>query len=151
MDVGRKRPAMTLPFDQGDEQRTIFLTVCTKAKKPILALPEIHQLMAFTWQKPNGWLVGDYLLMPDHVHLFCAPSGGHSLQDWISFWKSESARKWPYPKQRPIWQRCYWDTKIRTDEHYNEKWCYTALNPVRAGLVIEPDEWPYKGRLHSLF
>jgi putative transposase len=149
--VGRKRPAVTLPFHQNDEQETIFLTVCTKAKKPILASPEIHQLLTLTWQKSRHWLIGDYLLMPDHLHLFCSPKSSRSLQSWISYWKSETVRHWPHPNQRPIWQRCFWDTKIRSDEHYNEKWSYVALNPIRAGLAKTPQEWPYQGRLNNLF
>jgi hypothetical protein len=71
MHVDRKRPAATLPFHQNDEREIIFLTACTKAKKPILASPEIHELLTLTWQKARAWLVGYYLLMPDHLHLFC--------------------------------------------------------------------------------
>jgi len=33
MEIGRKRPAMTLPFHQNDEQEIIFLTVCTKGQE----------------------------------------------------------------------------------------------------------------------
>ena len=135
-------------FHQNDEQEIIFLTVCTKAKKPILASPAIHELLTLTWQKARAWVVG--LLMPDHVHLFCAPRSSYSLRSWISYWKSETARNWPDSRHQPVWQRCYWDTKIRRDEHYNEKWSYVGLNPVRAGLVEAPEDWPYQGRLNRL-
>jgi len=33
MEIGRKRPAITLPFHQNDEQEIIFLTVCTKGQE----------------------------------------------------------------------------------------------------------------------
>jgi putative transposase len=124
--------------------------VCTKAKKPILASPEIHELLTLIWQNARGWFVGYYLLMPDHAHLFCTPGSCHSLQSWISYWKSASARRWPHPSHRPVWQRCYWDTKIRHGDHYDEKWSYVGLNPVRAGLVKRPEDWPYKGHLNRL-
>jgi hypothetical protein len=33
---------------------------------------------------------------------------------------------------RPIWQRHFWDTPLRRDESYNQKWHYVVENPMRA-------------------
>ncbi len=30
------------------------------------------------------------------------------------------------------------------------KWEYIRHNPVRAGLVNDPDDWPYQGEMHVL-
>jgi len=78
-------------------------------------------------------LIGRYVVMPDHVHFFCAePFGGarHSLSRSIS---------------PPIWQAQFFDHILRTSDSYGEKWAYVRENPVRKGLAISWEQWPYQG------
>ncbi len=49
-----------------------------------------------------------------------------------------------------LWQRDCWDTQIRDARHYEEKWAYVVLNPVRQSLVKTPSEWPSQGELNVL-
>jgi putative transposase len=69
---------------------------------------------------------------------------------WVRYWKSLASKKWPRPDEQPIWQRDFWDTQLRRSENYNSKWQYVLDNPVRAGLVKQPDDWPFQGDLNSL-
>ena len=41
------------------------------------------------------------------------------------------------------WQRDFFDHRLRKDEGYTEKAHYIRMNPVRAGLVARPEDWPY--------
>ena len=50
-------------------------------------------------------------------------------------------------KKRPLWQPGFFDHVLRHDESYSQKWEYVRENPVRAGLVVRADEWPYQGEL----
>jgi putative transposase len=104
------------------------------------------------WQKANVWLVGRYVIMPDHIHLFCAPNTFpmKPLQQWVKYWKSLASLSWPRPNNHPLWQRDSWDTQLRRHESYDSKWEYVINNPVRAGLVKEPDDWPFQGALNVL-
>lgn len=90
--------------------------------------------------------------MPDHLHLFCAPATfpPEDFRSWLRFWKAHVSRVWPSPNEQPIWQQDGWDTQLRKGDSYTEKWNYVRQNPVRAGLVTDPDDWPYQGELHSL-
>ena len=45
------------------------------------------------------------------------------------------------------WQDGFHDHKFRTPESEARKWGYVCLNPVRAGLVKRPEEWPYGGEI----
>ena len=45
------------------------------------------------------------------------------------------------------WQDGYHDHKFRTPESETRKWEYVCLNPVRAGLVKRPEEWPFGGEI----
>src|SRR5437870_5293667 len=53
----------------------VFLTVCTKDRRPWLATDETHDLLREVWIASAAWLVGRYVVMPDHVHLFARPGG----------------------------------------------------------------------------
>jgi putative transposase len=103
------------------------------------------------WSAATFWLVGRYVLMPDHIHFFCAPVDPEcSLERWTQFWKSQLTKSWPNAAEKPVFQRQHWDRQLRSGESYNEKWDYTRQNPVRAGLVATPDDWPYQGEMNTL-
>ena len=129
-----------------------FVTVCTKARRPILANERAHQALLGAWRLADAWLVGKYVLMPDHVHLFCAPATFEPppLGKWIAYWKSMSARQFPKDVPRPVWQDDYWDRALRKNESYAHKWQYVLENPVRAGLVSKAESWPYAGEIVAL-
>jgi putative transposase len=38
---------------------------------------------------------------------------------------------------------------LRSDESVAGKWHYIRQNPVRAGLVVDPDDWPYQFQLEA--
>ena len=149
---GRKHPVHLASVERFNTATIIFLTVCTKGRKPILANESVHQLLREAWQIRPAWLVGRYIIMPDHIHLFCAPSESPpiAVRKWIGFWKSHSARHWPKAEDAPVWQRHFWDTQLRRGENYSQKWNYVEANPVRAGLVTEAAAWLYQGELNSL-
>ena len=45
------------------------------------------------------------------------------------------------------WQEGFHDHKFRTRESEPRKWEYVCLNPVRAGLVKRPEDWPFGGEI----
>ena len=147
-DSGRKHPARGVLISS-QQPTIVFLTVCTKDRQPWLTCKPVQAALAKIWQNTDTWLVGDYLLMPDHVHLFCAPRDPQvTLQRWVSYWKREfSCLHLPEAGE---WLRDFWETRLRRSENYTEKWNYVRENPVRARLVGKPDDWPFQGRLHML-
>ena len=42
------------------------------------------------------------------------------------------------------WQRGFFDHRLRGCESAAEKTKYIRMNPVRAGLVSDPQDWPYQ-------
>ena len=153
VDKRRKTPIHLPTFDQGNRSTVVFITVCTRDRRRILADAAVHRVLVNAWESANFWSVGRYVIMPDHVHLFASPSRlpPDSLQQWMRFWKSTSARNWPLAGERTVWQVHYWDRQLRSGESYSEKWEYVRNNPVRAGLVQKAEEWPYQGELNRLW
>jgi len=116
-----------------------------------LAAPGMHATLRQSWEHANHWLVGRYVIMPDHLHLFCAPGSAaiEPLARWVRFWKA-SVTKAISAAPGTLWQRDFWDTQLRRGDCYSEKWTYVAQNPVRAGLVTSADDWPYQGEMTIL-
>jgi REP element-mobilizing transposase RayT len=90
--------------------------------------------------------------MPDHVHLFCAPRKLPltPLKGWVQFWRAEVTRHWPHVGEKPIWQKDFFDRQIRSGESYHQKWLYLWENPIKSGLIKNPEDWPYQGELNVL-
>ena len=150
--LGRRHPTRQDLREICNRPAIVFLTVCTKSKKQILANEAVHNTLREAWKAADSWLVGRYVIMPDHLHLFCSPAMNTSapLIQWVSFWKSHTDRNWPKREDAPVWQRNFWDTQLRKEESYAEKWQYVVEHPVRAGLVTGSSDWPYQGEMHEL-
>ena len=137
-------------------QPIVFLTVVTHERRELLANYKSCEILEEIWSRsPNhdGWTIGRYLLMPDHVHLFAR--GFHDakpLSRWVQTWKSLSSRALTCNETLtgPIWQKDYFDRFLRSADDYSLKWEYVAANPVRQGLVRESSAWRWQGILEDL-
>jgi putative transposase len=86
------------------------------------------------------------VVMPNHVHVCVRIHHKTRLGDMVGSWKSYTARCFQRAmpdKRPPFWQRGYWDRFIRNEKHLEEVLQYILHNPVKAGLVESPEEWPY--------
>ena len=151
------RRTMSLPHLAAfTEQPLIFLTACTARRRPILADEKALAALKNIWgrsAKIDGWFVGRFVIMPDHVHLFARSTiDAKPLATWIKTWKSLSARDLTaaFHIEPPFWQRDYFDHFVRSPTAYSEKWEYVRNNPVRKDLIQQPDDWPYQGEIHTL-
>ncbi len=159
MPSGRKHPVHQPIVERFNEPAIVFLTVCTQDRKRLLARADVVALLRDSWRAAESWRVGRFMVMPDHVHLFCAPATLHGtdgavpsrpIGQWVRYWKTLASRRWPRVDEQPVWQLDFWDTQLRHLRHYDEKWEYVRQNPVRAGLVAEPAAWPHQGEINEL-
>ena len=150
--MDRKKPVHHEPFPGKAWTPIVFVTCVTADRKRILDRPPVHDLIRETWLRFDHWVVGRYVIMPDHIHFFCSPNTGDSssLSVWMKTWKAAVSRRWPDRDEQPIWQLDHWDTELRRGESYDGKWAYVLENPVRAGLVELSEDWPYAGQINEL-
>jgi putative transposase len=148
----RKTPAHFPPIEIGFRSIIVYLTVCVHRRRPLLANDTAAQLIVEAWVAATFWRVGRFVILSDHIHLFCAPNTfpAQPLKKWIACWKNHITRTWTNRSQIPIWQREFWDRQLRRTESYDEKWQYVRNNPVRHGYVSRVEDWPYQGELNVL-
>ena len=52
-------------------------------------------------------------------------------------------KRWLSTKYDILFQRDFFDTRLRDDAHFVEKYNYVLGNPIRKGLCATPSDWPY--------
>ncbi len=147
--AGRTAPARGAHIFTG-QPNIFFLTVNAKDRVPWMAQDVVQRSLAGIWREDAiAWLTGFYLLMPDHMHLFCAPRDLHfGIDQWIMYWKRQFSRR--HTDTPWAFQRRGFHYRLRDAQEYHEKWVYVRENPVRHGLAKTPDEWPFQGTIHEL-
>jgi len=91
------------------------------------------------WYELLAWVV-----MANHVHVLLRPRT--DLTKLVMNVKSASARRCNALLGRvgqPFWQEEAYDHWVRNDRERNSIIDYIEFNPVKAGLVAEPADWPW--------
>jgi REP element-mobilizing transposase RayT len=90
------------------------------------------------------------VVMPDHCHLLVRPLPSYTLSRVMKGIKGASARLINEHRGSfgQVWQDESWDRVVRDWGEFEEKLNYITENPVRAGLVQVPEQYPamFRGR-----
>jgi len=86
-----------------------------------------------------------WVVMPNHVHAILEISEEANLSEVLRILKGATARKINLMLDRtgPLWQRDYFDRRIRDAEHLERVCRYVEWNPVKASLVSDPARWEF--------
>ncbi len=143
-------PRLSTVFHKFDSP-LYFITFCTFDRKPLLANDAFHaRFMDYMKSKSaEGIACGEYVIMPDHIHLFLRiDPRRYELGKTVGFIKqSLSAPLRESGIAQPHWQPGFFDHVLRSASSYSEKWDYVRNNPVRAGLVECSEHWKFQGMI----
>jgi len=131
--------------------------------RPSFIIPLIDSLNYYRHQQEFKLL--GYVIMPDHIHLVIWPCGASTvseiMRDYKKFTstrvirqaKAEDISEWIVAFQQAgeetdrsdnkVWQDSYWDENIYSERFLRQKLNYIHHNPLRAGLVAHPADYPY--------
>lgn len=86
-----------------------------------------------------------WCVMPNHTHVIVEQTEGWPLASVVHSWKSFTANAVNRLLGRtgPLWMREYFDRFMRDDDHLSTTIAYVESNPVSAGLVERPEDWPW--------
>jgi putative transposase len=146
MSLG-KPPRLDEVFQKYDPP-LYFVTLCANHRGKLPAKEKIHTALVRYGRSgiERGVALGRDVIIPDHIHLFVGGEDDFDLGLWIRGLKRVVAAAVSGGRSS-LWQRGFFDHVIRNSESYSEKWEYVRDNPVRAGLVTSPDEWPFQGEV----
>jgi REP element-mobilizing transposase RayT len=123
-------------------QEAFFITLnCQPRACNQLAKPDIWNaiLESITFREQRGdWKWALILAMPDHLHGIVTFPQRFFMRKSIADWK-----RWLASQHAIIWQDGFFDHRLRSMESAAQKADYIRMNPVRAGIVEQPTDWPY--------
>ena len=138
------------------EGGSYFFTVNLAERKQRLLIEHIETLREAirTVRKGHPFQIDAIVIMPGHLHaIFTLPPGD---ADYSMRWMLIKAGFSRYiPKQerinasrrskgeRGVWQRRFWEHRLRNEEDFRHHVDYIHYNPVKHGYVSRPVDWPY--------
>ncbi len=161
MGIAHLKKVIMPEYRRVREGRTYFFTVVTFKRQRFLCLKESrialrNAIEEIRLSKPfeiNAWV-----LIPDHIH--CIWSLPEDDVDYSKRWgliksrftkmvskglvgNSHSTRSRMRKREGVVWQRRFWEHKIRNERDYEIHCNYIHYNPVKHGLVNSPKDWAF--------
>jgi REP element-mobilizing transposase RayT len=85
-----------------------------------------------------------YVVMGNHVHLLVSPCVEVSkLMQSLKRFTAKEANRILSRSGQPFWQEESYDRLVRNEAEFRRIEHYIEMNPVRAGLVAAPEEFPW--------
>jgi putative transposase len=145
-----------------------FITTSCYQRRALLSSRQNRDLFLQVLEqvrKRYHFVVVGYVVMPEHVHLlFSEPERANpsvvmqALKQGFARRLLRKLRSGNDPRQGSlwseaveeghIWQRRFYDFVVFTENKRIEKLRYMHRNPVKRGLVLEPQQWPWSSFRH---
>jgi putative transposase len=129
-----------------DSQRTFFVTTVAWRRLPIFRVEVRARLLIdvlFRYRDQARYLLHEFVVMPDHIHLLLTPAPETSLERAMQFIKGGYSYRLRKVEKIQVWQESFTNHRIRDAEDYERHCEYVRLNPVRAKLVRDAEAYPF--------
>ena len=140
-----------------------FITSSCYHQRPLLGTTAKRNLFLRILEQVRrrySFVVVGYVVMPEHIHLLISePERGtpstvmqvvkqrfarRVLSDWRRRETLNQSRLWQNALEAGhVWQRRFYDFVVRSEDKKIEKLKYIHRNPVKRGLVLDPDQWAW--------
>lgn len=133
-----------------------FFTVRLQDRQSRLLVDHIDLLRASIRLCQKRWpmLIEAAVILPDHLHMiWTLPKGDGDFSARWRLIKSSFSRHVESPtyvrqglsgqREKRIWQRRFWEHRIRDAAEFAALRSFILTAPVRAGLVARPQDWAH--------
>jgi putative transposase len=140
-------PRLTVPgyphhiIQRGNNRQPIFAGV--RDYERLLAILE-------EYARANAVAIHAYVLMSNHFHLLATPETAEGIPQMMQAVGRQYVRYFNRAQARTgtLWEGRYRSTLIQAERYLLACMVYIDLNPVRAGMVGEPSEYPWSSHSH---
>jgi putative transposase len=150
---GMKRPFrhknIRLPLDRYVGTGWFFVTFCCEGRKRIFLdsfrgqwfLDNVRQYAIL-----HGVAAHAYCIMPDHVHLLMEGlTASSNLLRFLTDLKQRTGFVYKQETREQLWQKKSYDHALRSSDAPELVAWYIWMNPVRAGLCVQINDYPWSG------
>jgi len=118
-----------------------LITNCRKGLAPFgdSASAEIVRKTVLKSRRKDDVFLFAWCLMPDHLHL-CVAEREKNISTYMMVIKRLISREMGLGQ---LWEPRFWDNQIMTMREFRDVIHYIHGNPVRAGIVEEPEQYSH--------
>ena len=140
---------------------TYFFTVNLEDRRQSFLVDHIELLRhSFKTVKQNHpFHINSIVVLPDHLHtIWTLPENDCNYSKRWQLIKKHFSRALPDTEarnnsrtrkgERGIWQRRFWEHRIRNEDDLNQHTQYIHNNPVKHNYCQKPEDWPFSS-IHS--
>ncbi len=125
---------------------TYFITAGTFQKQQLLQSDRMARLfldVLLGYRSQEKYLLHEFVIMPDHFHLLITPllTLERALQLIKGGFSFRAKRELGF--QGEIWEKSFYDRRVRGWGEYAAFRLYIHENPVKRGLAPVPGKYPY--------
>jgi REP element-mobilizing transposase RayT len=121
-----------------------FITISAQRPERRLALPEtagaVSGVLARIEKDGDATFLAS-TIMPDHLHLLALLTGRLTLSRMVGKLKALTEPAMRVAELR--WQENFFEHRLRPEDRAGDYARYIFLNPYRAGLIRQNEEWPW--------
>jgi putative transposase len=128
--------------------RTFFVTTKTSMGRALLRSERNATLFIDVLRsnlRAKKFRIHDFVVMPNHLHLLITVDRDLSIEKAVQLIKGGFSyrlkREFGYAGE--VWQRGFSEVRVDDRQSFLECREYIAQNPVKAGLVSSPQDFPY--------
>ena len=135
-----------------------FITCSCYRRRPLLGTARRRGLFLKVLEQARQryqFVVVGYVVMPEHFHLLMSePEKGDPsvVMKVVKQRFSRLVRRkrgsaqldlWVEAGDEPVWQKRFYDFNVWSERKHVEKLRYMHRNPVKRGLVMQPEQWAW--------
>jgi putative transposase len=111
----------------------------------VQAVAEIVTATLFEYRAKRNYLLHEFVLMPNHLHVILTPADSVSLEKALQLIKGGGSYEIHRVRggKMQIWQAGFHESRVKDSVEYAAKADYVRFNPVAAKLVEKPEDWPF--------
>jgi putative transposase len=137
---------MAAPFRGNTGLGTYFVTASTFQKQSLLQSDRNAALFVdvlLGYRSQHKFLLHEFVVMPDHFHLLLTPT--LTLERALQLIKGGFSFR--IKKETgfcgEVWEKSFYDRRVRDWQEYSNFRRYIQLNPVKRGLAAAPEKYLY--------
>ncbi len=132
-----------------------YVTVVILRRQRIFSDPSIIMLFLDVLKEQRErykFLIHEYVVMQDHYHAVITPPKRYTISSTLQHIHGVFATLYNNKMKRSgkLFQPHFWNHYIVDEQDYRTKAEYIHMNPVRAGLVDDPIDYPWSSARERL-
>lgn len=134
-----------------------FFTLVSHQRHPVLTEAPLRASLRRAIERVRlhrPFVIEGWVLLPDHLHcVWRMPEGDADFGSRWSMIKRLTSQAIALPgtvslsrslrRESGLWQRRFWEHRIRDEDDYQRHMDYLHFNPVKHGLVDRVVDWPW--------